>query len=273
MASKQQKFFETLGPIARNEYLSRDKWVLPSVCLAQAALESGYNLNAPTLFGIKARHGQKSKVLTTSEYYNNNKVVIDAAFAEYPDVASSVAAYYDLITSVSYYKDMINNTSYISAVNGINNNGDDNNKDGLAMYATDPEYEKKIINIIEKNNLTVWDSREETTISEDENVYIVKAGDTLSKVAQYYNTTVEDIAAENNIKNVDLIKDGQKLIIPRSYQVEVTASALNVRKGIGLKEQICGLVSQGDVLRITKEKDGWGLSQKGWVNLKYTRKI
>lgn len=44
-------------------------------------------------------------------------------------------------------------------------------------------------------------------------VYIVKKGDTLSKIAQNYRTTVREIAKTNNIKNVNLIYVGQRLII------------------------------------------------------------
>ena len=46
-----------------------------------------------------------------------------------------------------------------------------------------------------------------------ENNYVVKAGDTLSAIAQRYNTTVVDLANKNNIKNPYLIFVGQKLKI------------------------------------------------------------
>ena len=42
--------------------------------------------------------------------------------------------------------------------------------------------------------------------------YIVKRGDTLSGIARRYNTTVSNLAKLNNIKNVNLIYVGQKLI-------------------------------------------------------------
>ena len=41
--------------------------------------------------------------------------------------------------------------------------------------------------------------------------YIVKKGDTLSKIAKKYKTTKKEIAKWNNIKNVNIIKAGQKL--------------------------------------------------------------
>ncbi len=41
--------------------------------------------------------------------------------------------------------------------------------------------------------------------------YIVKKGDTLTKIAKKYKTTVKQLVAWNNIKNPNLIKIGQKL--------------------------------------------------------------
>lgn len=41
--------------------------------------------------------------------------------------------------------------------------------------------------------------------------YCVKKGDTLTKIAKQYNTTVSEIVRKNNIKNPDLIFVGQKL--------------------------------------------------------------
>ena len=84
---------KAIGVLARNEFLSRDRWVLPSVCIAQAALESGWNLNAKTLFGIKG----KGFTATTSEYYDGHYVQIQDSFRSYPNAASAVVGYYDFI--------------------------------------------------------------------------------------------------------------------------------------------------------------------------------
>ncbi|MGM0897891.1 MAG: LysM peptidoglycan-binding domain-containing protein [Bacillota bacterium] len=45
--------------------------------------------------------------------------------------------------------------------------------------------------------------------------YTVKAGDTLYSIARTYNTTVSAIATANKITNINLIRPGQVLIIPR----------------------------------------------------------
>ena len=51
------------------------------------------------------------------------------------------------------------------------------------------------------------------TNNSSEITYIVKAGDTLSAIAQRYGTTYQKIASDNNIKNPDLIYVGQPLKI------------------------------------------------------------
>ena len=150
MSEKTDNFIKTIGTLARNEYLSRNKWILPSVCIAQGALESGWNLNAKTLFGIKG----KGFTATTNEYYNGNKVTIEASFRAYPNVASSVVGYYDFLANTPRYAKALNNPNYRDAVDKLIHT-----TDGLA-YATDPNYISKVISIIEKYNLTAWDARE-----------------------------------------------------------------------------------------------------------------
>ena len=50
-------------------------------------------------------------------------------------------------------------------------------------------------------------------VSEHITIYIVKSGDTLSAIAQKYNTTYQKIAKDNNISNPNLIYPNQKLVI------------------------------------------------------------
>ena len=56
-----------------------------------------------------------------------------------------------------------------------------------------------------------------TNVSQETNetIYIVKSGDCLCNIAKKFNTTVNKIAIDNDITNVDLIYVGQKLIIKR----------------------------------------------------------
>lgn len=45
-------------------------------------------------------------------------------------------------------------------------------------------------------------------------LYIVKPGDTLGRIADEYQTTVDEIMASNNLSDPNLIEVGQQLIIP-----------------------------------------------------------
>lgn len=58
--------------------------------------------------------------------------------------------------------------------------------------------------------------------------YTVKKGDTLSSIAKKYNTTASNIAKLNNIKNVNRIYVGQKLII--SGKASTTSSSSTTKK-------------------------------------------
>ena len=62
--------------------------------------------------------------------------------------------------------------------------------------------------------------------SAQENVtYTVKPGDTLSEIAEKYNTTVEKLAEKNKIENIHLIFVDQVLIIEGTDPSTVTATA------------------------------------------------
>ena len=62
------------------------------------------------------------------------------------------------------------------------------------------------------------------TFAQETKTYTVKAGDTLSEIAETYNTTVEKLAKLNNIKNVDLIFIDQVLIIDGEAPVAQTTT-------------------------------------------------
>ena len=49
--------------------------------------------------------------------------------------------------------------------------------------------------------------------AQESSTYTVKSGDTLSEIAEKYNTTAEKLAAKNNIKDIHLIYVDQVLVI------------------------------------------------------------
>lgn len=61
-----------------------------------------------------------------------------------------------------------------------------------------------------------------------------------------------------------------------NYKVKInTASGVNVRKGPGEKYSKITAIANGKTVTITKEQDSWGYTKeyKGWICLKYTKKV
>ena len=75
-------------------------------------------------------------------------------------------------------------------------------------------------------------SSTKTEVSSADEVYIVKSGDTLSKIAAKYNTTYQKLAEYNNISNPSLISVGQRIKIPGAGSSSVSSEKVyTVKKG------------------------------------------
>ena len=61
--------------------------------------------------------------------------------------------------------------------------------------------------------------------------YIVQSGDTLSKIAGEFDTTVEILASINNISNVNLIFTGELLYVPTSNANDLSHTLYVVKRG------------------------------------------
>lgn len=70
-------------------------------------------------------------------------------------------------------------------------------------------------------------------------------------------------------------KPVEKAEADKSYKVRVTASALNIRKGPGVKYGVTKVIRDKGAYTIVDKENGWGKlkSGAGWINLKYTKKI
>ena len=89
-----------------------------------------------------------------------------------------------------------------------------------AGYATDPKYSIKLINLIERYNLSRFDKpsvrRSNLTKDEKKNfrliIHQVEKGDTLFSISRKYNIDIKDLIDQNNIRN-ETIYIGQKISI------------------------------------------------------------
>ena len=136
--SKKDDFINGIMPYvlaSKKQHLNK---ILPSVIIAQAALESGWNLTAKTLFGIKG----DGVSLVTTEYIDGVKRIVTDSFVVYKDIAEAVEGYFNLLDS-ERYTNVRNADTYSEQSLELYNCG----------YATDPNYSEKILNIIEINRL------------------------------------------------------------------------------------------------------------------------
>ena len=205
-------FFNNLAPLVVNEYVRRkgQKRLYPSTVLAMAALESGYNLNAPTLFGIKG----EGVVLDTTEYINGENINIKDSFVIYPTLAEAVQGLYELMQWDNYDR-ATSTTDYVEECKMVQACG----------YATDPDYADKLINIVNNYHLTMFNNIEETEEPETpvkQHIYTVKSGDTLWNIIKdYYNfnndtdiaNKLNEIVEFNDIGNPDLIFVGEYITL------------------------------------------------------------
>ena len=89
-------------------------------------------------------------------------------------------------------------------------------------YKTSVDELVRLNNIADPNKISINQELIVPEIPEEStlNKYTIKSGDTLGKLATKYNTSVNQLAALNNIKDVNKISIDQELILPDSYREE-----------------------------------------------------
>lgn len=143
-ASKQAQFIQTMTPYA--EDVEKKYGIPKAVTLAQAGLESGFNPEASTLFGIKGSGNAGSFNTATKEDYGSGLVSTRDNFAKYNSTGDAFDAYGQLLTQNPRYASVVEAAKTgdkQKVVEAIKNSG----------YATDPEYVSKVMGIINKYGL------------------------------------------------------------------------------------------------------------------------
>jgi LysM repeat protein len=231
----KSEFIPTIAPLVVAENKKRGNPLFSSVVIAQAICESGWGqskimMKANAIFGIKATSDWKGKVYNanTQECYDGVSYTnITACFRAYDSLAESISDYFDLITKLGRYRKATVAETPLECITAIKNGG----------YATSPTYINTIMSIINSNNLTQYDNVENSVDNSENYIeYIVKSGDTLSEIAEKYNTTYQKIAQDNNIENPNLIYPNQKLKIYTNVSQETNETIYIVKSGDTLSE-------------------------------------
>ena len=148
----QKNFIAKVGAMASADM--KKSGVLASLTIAQAILESGWGtstlaVKANALFGIKADTRWNGRVYrkTALEYSNGAYVSENAVFRAYDSWQHSVNDHSAFLAASSRYAAVIGERNYKKACTAIHKAG----------YATEPNYAQKLINLIEKYELTAYD--------------------------------------------------------------------------------------------------------------------
>lgn len=237
--------------------------VLPSVAIAQGALESAWGTSAPNnnLFGIKGSYNGNSASMATWESYGGIRYDIVDNFRAYPDWNTSIKDYGSFLNVNPRYAKALGLTDPQKQIQAI----------WEAGYATDPDYVSKIMSIINANNLKKYDamvlngeiSTPQATqpVPVTSNSYTVKKGDTLTKIAKLHGVRIIDLKTWNNIENANLIHVGQvlKTSAPTTQATQATQPTPNVPRGTYT-------VKSGDTLSQIAERVGMSVYEIQQIN-------
>jgi flagellum-specific peptidoglycan hydrolase FlgJ len=191
-------YIKTYSSVAKSEM---NKYGIPaSITLAQGLLESGMGIgylakNANNHFGIKCHKNWEGDRI----YYDDDEK--GECFRVY---TNSLESYYD-------HSIFLNNRSRYKFLFELNSNDYKGWAKGLkkAGYATDPKYSTKLINLIERYNLSRFDKSNFKRASSNKYekkkyrliIHQVEKGDTLFSISRKYNVDIKDLIDQNNIIN------------------------------------------------------------------------
>ncbi len=149
--SPQTAFFERILPYALETQALTG--IPASVTMAQAALESGWGRHAPgnNFFGIKGRGPAGSQKLSTREFIGGRWQRRLADFRRYNNPLESFLDHAQVISQGRYLKHAMEHTGSAKGfVHAL--------QSGKNRYATDPQYEVKILGLISRYGLERYDT-------------------------------------------------------------------------------------------------------------------
>ena len=207
-----EQFIDYIGNSARKLASNNDLYA--SVMIAQAMVESGWGTSglasAPNynLFGIKGDYKGESVNMGTQEDDGTGSLYsINSNFRKYPSYKESLEDYVSLLRGGTSGNSQI----YAGAWKSNTSSYKDATKYLTGRYATDTTYADKLNSVIEKYNLTQFD----TDATEKDQTYTVAEGDTLQSIADKFNMTTDTLMSLNDLKTNNYIYAGKTLTITK----------------------------------------------------------
>jgi Muramidase (flagellum-specific) len=204
-----QQFIDYIGNSARKLAANNDLYA--SVMIAQAMIESGWGTSglasAPNynLFGIKGDYKGESVNMGTQEDDGTGSLYsISSNFRKYPSYKESLEDYVSLLRGGTSG----NSQMYAGAWKSNTQSYKDATKYLTGRYATDTTYADKLNSVIEKYNLTQFDTENDAS-----QTYTVAQGDTLQSIADKFNMSTDSLIKINDLKTDNYIYPGKTLTV------------------------------------------------------------
>lgn len=234
MTKSQYNFLSSIGPTAQK--LASENNLYASIMIAQAIIESGWGqsglASAPNynLFGVKGSYQGSSVAMPTFEQTPDGvSYSIVANFAKYPSYEDSMKG---------YIRTMLN-PLYVGAWRSTTSNYQQAARYLTGRYATAVNYGDTLISMIQKYNLTAFDSDEFSVdptikgigVSNQKETYTIQKGDSLWGISRKFNVSFNELLKLNDLKpdskifpnQIITIKEIQNFNIPN---VEIVPNAV-----------------------------------------------
>ena len=196
-------------------YNWRNFRILPSVCAAQAALESGWGESGLTkqannLFGMKGSYNGASVTMRTAEYDSSGRLYyINAAFRKYPNWNASIADYANNLRKSGFYPASAFTTQdYRTQITLIG-----------PIYAKSPTYASDVIKMIQTYGLDKWDRDAIAGGSGGD----FDPSEIMGSGSSQYKTFREDYIKKNSATRPGIKLNGIKGLV--IHEINTTASA------------------------------------------------